>query len=80
MDLADLAAVAKQIGWKTYIVFVVWCAVQEVIWYFMMPETKQRTLEELDEIFAAPNPVKHSLKAHKLALNSDNQVIGIEQI
>ena len=46
----------------------------------MMPETKQRTLEELDEIFAAHNPVKHSLKAHKLALNSDKQVVAVEQI
>lgn len=44
----------------------------------MMPETKQRTLEELDEIFNAPNPVKHSLKAHKLALNSEAKVVSIE--
>lgn len=70
----------KSIGWKTYIVFTVWDAVQELVWYLMMPETKQRTLEELDEIFEARNPVKHSLKAHKLALNSDHQVVGIEHI
>lgn len=46
----------------------------------MMPETKQRTLEELDEIFAARNPVKHSLVRHKIALNSDKQVVGVEDI
>jgi len=65
---------------KTYIVFVVWDAVQFTVWYFMMPETKQRTLEELDDIFAAKNPVKQSLKVHKLALNSEKQVVGIEDI
>lgn len=46
----------------------------------MMPETKQRTLEELDEIFAARKPVKHSLVPKKIALNSDKQVVGIEEI
>lgn len=45
----------------------------------MMPETKQRTLEELDDIFAAKSPVKKSLQVHKLALNSDRQVVGIEE-
>lgn len=60
--------------------FTIWDAVQAGVWYAMMPETKQRTLEELDEIFNAPNPVKHSLKAHKIALNSDKQIVGIEDI
>jgi MFS family permease len=34
----------KAIGWKTYIVFVVWCAVQATIFYFFLPETKNRTV------------------------------------
>jgi hypothetical protein len=34
----------KKIGWKTYIVFVIWDAVQTVVFYFMMPETKNRTV------------------------------------
>jgi hypothetical protein len=29
--------------------------------YFYFPETKERTLEELAEVFEAPNPVKKSL-------------------
>jgi hypothetical protein len=34
--------------------------------YLFWPETKDRTLEELDEVFQAPNPVKRSLEAKDL--------------
>ena len=30
--------------------------------YFYFPETKDGTLEEMEEVFAAPNPVKKSLE------------------
>lgn len=70
----------KEIGWKTYVVFTVWDAIQFAVFYLIMPETKQRTLEELDEIFAAKNPVKHSLTRRKLALNSDKEVVGVETV
>lgn len=36
-------ALAK-IGWKTYIIFVVWDAIQTVVIYFLLPETKNRTV------------------------------------
>ena len=32
------------IGWRTYIVFVVWCTVQAAVIYFVIPETKKRTV------------------------------------
>ncbi len=32
------------IAWKTYIVFCCWCAIQAIIIYFMVPETKNRTV------------------------------------
>ena len=32
------------IGWRTYIVFVVWCSVQAAAIYFVIPETKKRTV------------------------------------
>jgi len=72
-------ALAK-IKWKTYIVFVVWNAVQSAVFYFMMPETKNRTLEELDQIFEAKNPVKHSLVHHKVALASDGTVLASDDV
>ncbi|KXT08497.1 hypothetical protein AC579_8615 [Pseudocercospora musae] len=66
------------IGWKTYIVFIVWCAVQATVFYFLLPETKGRTLEELDKIFEAGRPVKESLKRQKLAVANDGTVLAAE--
>ena len=34
----------KNIGWKTYIVFIVWCTVQTAIIWWFFPETKNRTV------------------------------------
>lgn len=34
----------ENIKWKTYIVFMVWCAVQAFLIYLFMPETKGRTV------------------------------------
>lgn len=69
----------SKIGWHFYIVFLGWCAVQTVIFYFLMPETRRRTLEELDKIFEAPNPVKESLKPRKLAVDADGTVLASEE-
>jgi len=70
----------KKIGWHTYIVFVVWCAIQFVVFYFFLPETKGRTLEELDKIFEARNPVKASLAKHKVELASDGTVLASNEV
>lgn len=35
----------KNIEWKLYIVFVVWCPIQALLVYVFIPETKNRTLE-----------------------------------
>jgi MFS family permease len=45
-----------------YLVFVVWDILEAIFIYFFFPETKQRTLEELAEVFEAKNPVKKSLE------------------
>jgi MFS family permease len=49
-----------------YAVFVGWDLIEAVIIYFWFPETKDRTLEELEEVFAAPNPVKKSLEKRNI--------------
>ena len=68
----------KRIGWHTYIIFVCWCAVQFTVFYFIMPETRKRTLEELDKIFEARNPVKASLVPHKVAVDSEGTILASE--
>ncbi|KAL8243663.1 hypothetical protein R6Q59_009921 [Mikania micrantha] len=70
----------KEIGWKTYICFIVWDAVQTAVFYFVLPETRKRTLEELDHVFEAPSPVKASLKREKVALDANNTIIAVKQM
>jgi sugar porter (SP) family MFS transporter len=52
----------EKIGYYFYLVFVFWDLFEAVFMYFYFPETKDRTLEELAEVFEAPNPVKKSLE------------------
>jgi MFS family permease len=52
----------EQIGYYFYLVFVFWDLIEAVFIYFFFPETKGRTLEELNEVFDAPNPVHKSLE------------------
>lgn len=66
------------IGWKTYIIFSVWCFFQAATIYWFCPETKNRTLEELDDIFAQPNPRKASTQKKKVALDSHANVVEVE--
>jgi len=50
----------KNIGYWFYVFFVLWDLFECAIIYFFFVETKGRTLEELDEVFEAPNPRKAS--------------------
>ncbi|KAG8425608.1 hypothetical protein J3458_002292 [Metarhizium acridum] len=69
----------KNIGWKTYIIFTVWDAISVIIIYFTLPETKGRTLEELDHIFAAENPVKASTSKKETLVSRDGDVVEIKE-
>ncbi|RFU31831.1 hypothetical protein B7463_g4510, partial [Scytalidium lignicola] len=70
----------KNIQWKTYIVFIVWCFVQAGLIYLFMPETKNRTLEELDEIFSQPNPRKASTQKKKIVLDANANIVGVKAV
>ncbi|KXH34973.1 lactose permease [Colletotrichum simmondsii] len=52
----------KHIGWKTYTIFLVLHFVHLGLMYLSCVETKERTLEELEEIFSDKKPVKRSLQ------------------
>lgn len=56
----------EKLKYYFYAVFVVWDLIEAVVVYFWFPETKDRTLEELEEVFAAPNPVKKSLEKRNI--------------
>lgn len=66
-----------EIDWKTYIIFTIWDAVQVVVVYFFIPETKGRTLEQLDEIFEAKNPVKMSTQKKKVAVDDSGHIVDV---
>jgi len=61
------------------LVFVFWDAFEAVIWYFFCVETVGFTLEELDEIFSAPNPVKASTTKKKLAIKNSGDVLVVDE-
>ncbi|KAG9238915.1 general substrate transporter [Amylocarpus encephaloides] len=67
----------EKIGWHTYIIFTIWCGIQSIVVFFFIPETKNRTLEELDEIFKSKNPVKASIAKKRLGLDAYGEVINI---
>lgn len=53
-------------GWKFYILYLAIDAVGVLFIYFFFVETKGRSLEEIDEIFADPHPVKKSLQRQEV--------------
>lgn len=60
----------KHIGWKTYTIFLVLHFVHLVLMYMACVETKERTLEEIEEIFNDPKPVKRSLQKTRVLVDS----------
>lgn len=45
----------EEIQWKFYIVFVVWVIIEFVVVYFLFPETKGPSLEDIAILFDGPN-------------------------
>ena len=64
----------ESITWHIYIIFACWNVIQTLWVYFLFVETKDYTLEEMDLIFEAENPVKTSLRKRKEILE-----ISVEQ-
>ncbi|TDZ16384.1 Lactose permease [Colletotrichum orbiculare MAFF 240422] len=70
----------KVIQWRTYIVFCCWCFVQAGVLYLLVPETKNRTLEELDRIFASKSPVKASTEKKLYEVDADANILHVDTV
>ncbi|KAJ5782116.1 Major facilitator superfamily domain general substrate transporter [Penicillium paradoxum] len=67
------------IGWHTYILLAGWNMVQAVFIAFFAVETNKRTLEELADIFNAPNPRKKSTEKQQILVSETaDQVVEIK--
>lgn len=64
----------KNIGWKTYTIFLVFHFLQWVAMYFTIVETKGRSLEEIEEIFDNTKPVKKSRERHHVIIRKGEGV------
>lgn len=62
----------EAIAWKLYIVYIAWIVIEMVIIYFFFVETAGKTLEELHEIFEAPDPVKASIRKRSVPASGAN--------
>jgi hypothetical protein len=60
-------------GWKFYILYLAIDALGIAAIYFTFVETKGRTLEEIDEIFANPHPVKRSLQKREVIVGGEKK-------
>lgn len=57
----------ERIGYKLWVVYIVYNTIQLVLSYFCFPETSALSLEEIDAVFETPGvkPVKMSLDIKK---------------
>lgn len=64
----------KRIGWRMYTIFLVLHFLELVFMFLTLPETKGRTIEELEELFVAKNPVKASLRKEEVVVRNGEGV------
>lgn len=62
----------EKIGWKTYCIWIATCTLMAIYYYFFMVETKGRTLEEMNWVFAQKSPRKASLRHAKTSEGSSD--------
>jgi len=69
-----------KIGWKLYVVYIVWICIEIITIYFFFVETAGKTLEEMRSVFEADNPRKESTKKTRVEIDERGNVVGIESL
>lgn len=70
----------SEINWKTYFIYLGTCSAEAVYYWFIMVETKGKTLEELTDIFDAPSPRDASLVKKEQAREAVAQVKEVKDV
>ncbi|KAH7124764.1 lactose permease [Dactylonectria macrodidyma] len=68
----------SKLGWKLYVIYIVWIGIEMAIIYFWFVETAGKTLEELSEVFESPNPRKESTEKHKVEIDVSGRVVQVK--
>ncbi|KAF9478188.1 general substrate transporter [Pholiota conissans] len=55
-----LPVALQRLGWKVYLIFLIWDIFEVIVIYFVVVETKGLTLEEIDEVFEKEHPKRYS--------------------
>lgn len=61
----------ESIGFGTYVFYAAWCFLASVWAYFLVPETRGRTLEEMDQVFGDDNGQEERAIMSDLAPRTD---------
>lgn len=65
-------------GWKYYLLYVFWDAFGVVVIYFFFVETRGWSLEEIEDLFQAKNPVKASLEKKNISVAHDGTITHVQ--
>ncbi|KAF8955286.1 general substrate transporter [Flammula alnicola] len=60
-----LPVALQKLGWKVYLIFLIWDIFEVIVIYFFVVETKGLTLEEINEVFEKEKPRQYSEQLHK---------------
>lgn len=77
VNIYGISVGMEEIGWRLYLVYIAWIAIEMVVIYFFFVETANKTLEELKVVFEAKNPRKESTKRTKVAVDEGGNVVGM---
>ena len=70
----------ESMGYKYVYVFVGWDTVEAGLWYLFGVEAQGRTLEELDQIYESPNPVKASKTFSIVVVAEGGEVARVDDV